>query len=154
MRQLRIALVLAVVVGALGAVTAFTSPPSSTTAAHDELVAAASRDCAATCTYTCFISIEHKNLTGGPGGYGLGRHGCFDQLDCDYHSCSVGAAPPKSELDRVMEEDGLEALLHLVPRRNVEYVAERGVVQLLADCGSVIAQLPVTPAAMAVLSTE
>ena len=93
-------------------------------------------------------------MTGGPGGYGLGRHGCIAELDCAYHACAVTGVPSTLELERLLEDSDLDELLRIVPARNLAYVAERGVVQVLADCGSVIAQLPATPSAAAAFGSD
>ncbi|MBX3173480.1 MAG: hypothetical protein KF709_03665 [Gemmatimonadaceae bacterium] len=132
------------------------STPQQLDSANGDVSPISIRDCLATCSsLPCGTTVEHQNVTGGPGGFGLGRHSCYEvELGCDYHACAVTGAPPKADLEGLIERSNLDELLRVVPRQNVAYVPERGVVQLMADCGSVIAQLPATPAAMALLSTE
>lgn len=133
--------------------SAFTRPPAATARMHDELISLASMACNSSCKQ-CLITSEHKNEAGGTT-HGLGQHACFEvALQCEYHTCTVSAAPPKLDLERMVADSRLEDLIESVPRKNLEFVPERGVVQLLADCGTVIAQLPATAAASVLLSSE
>jgi hypothetical protein len=153
MRYIRSLLGATLVFAVAAAVSAFSRLPESMPAVHEELVSLSALACNSSCK-TCWFTSEHKN-EGGGSTHGLGQHSCFEvALACDYHSCSVSAAPPKIDLERMVAESKLDELMDVVPRQNLSFVPERGVVQLLADCGTVIAQLPLPPAAAATRATE
>ena len=110
------------------------------------------RACTGSCVMPCQGSASaHANVSGTT--HGKGQHGCeVVALDCSYHSCSVTQASPLTlDVPRYVATRDIRGLAEIIPAEQLVYVPERGVLQVVADCGSVIAQLPVSAAEMRAL---
>ena len=62
------------------------------------------------------------------------------------HGCGISAAPSAPNLLRMVANGDLTGLRALLPDQNFVYVPERGAVQIVADCGVTVAQLPIAAA--------
>lgn len=111
--------------------------------AHEQLVDLASMSCNKKCS-VCSTSMEHKNEYGGDTHEGA-PHGCaITSLECgSLHGCGATFSGGPTRIEFLASEASVERILELVPERNSVVVPERGVIQLLADCGTVIAQVPI-----------
>lgn len=113
--------------------------------AHEQLVELGSMSCNKSCT-VCGNTAEHKNEYGGTSHEGA-PHGCaMTSLDCaSLHACTVSFNNGPMRIEFLASEASVAQILESVPERNRVVVPERGVIQLLADCGTVIAQIPIAP---------
>lgn len=138
----RLGQALLVAIIAFGTV-AFASADRVVASPHAQVTALMREACTGACSESCISSLEHKNEAGTT--HGLGQHGCSNTgLTCSYHSCSVSALDPTIDLMRMVANDDLEALSSTLTGQNLVYVAERGVLQVVADCGTVLAQAPIS----------
>lgn len=93
----------------------------------------------------CIPTTEHRVSAGGAMDAGAGNHDCWaNNLACDYHDCNVAHGPPVEAIYRMVASESLLELRASLPERNLTYVEERGALQVIADCGSIIAQLPLS----------
>ena len=144
MFKIRVAAVLGSLTFAL-ALVAMPEASASPTTVHDELVESMKRACDATCDTECLLSSEHRVASGGGNATkGYGTHGCSaSSLTCDYHSCNQTSIDPGVDLYRMVAGGDIREVVGSVGEMNREYVPERQVLQILSDCGNVVAQLPV-----------
>ena len=127
--------------------------------AHTQMAESVRRACDATCSsgsLACGISIEHKVDAGGSNatsGYGL--HGCLNlSTGCGYHGCAQTSISPDVDLHRLVAESDLQGIADAVGETNRVYVPEREVLQILADCGKVLAQVPLSPSRARALALD
>lgn len=131
--------------------TAFTEAGNRVPSSDEQLSVLASSACTAGCDETCLISTEHKSQTGGTT-HGRGFHGCESLgTTCEYHNCKVTAVQPEVDVRSLVADGDIDALRRVLTPSNLIYVPERGVLQVVADCGTVLSQLPVGASVAAVL---
>ncbi|MBK7905436.1 MAG: hypothetical protein IPJ78_02640 [Gemmatimonadetes bacterium] len=117
----------------------------STATLQAQLEASRFEVCTAKCNLCAGDAGHEVNAASQDGTHGRGNHSCVvDALTCAYHTCAVSSIDPVVDIYRMVAEDDVAGLRSVLHDDNVRYVPERGVVQLLADCGAVLAQLPIS----------
>jgi hypothetical protein len=100
------------------------------------------------CTFECYVEIcpayahqvdpgGSKDATGPEHNCGVTGSTCMSR-----HGCGISAIPQGTDLLRLIADEDFVALRLVIPDRNLVYVPERGVLQIVADCGTTVSQLP------------
>lgn len=111
--------------------------------AHEQLIELGSMICNKSCT-TCSNTAEHKNEGGGTTHEGAPHACAMTSLDrASLHACTVSFRNESLRIEFLAAQASVAQFLESVPERNRVVVPERGVIQVLADCGTVIAQFPI-----------
>jgi hypothetical protein len=93
----------------------------------------------------CITQSQHEIYNGGNKGHKLGNHECeMTGLTCSYHDCGVSRGPSLDAIHRMVATEDLVGLREHLSDENLRYVESREALQIVADCGSIMAQLPLS----------
>ena len=103
----------------------------------------------------CPIATFHEVWVGGNLTAINTSHPCEDNgLSCTFHSCSVSSGLTLESISRMVASNDVIALKAALSEENLKYVAGREALQVVADCGSILAQAPLSRQNAAVLGFE
>ncbi len=120
--------------------------PTARVASLDSQLEEMRRICVAKCKNCISQSIHEVNAVEEGGTHGRGNHSCSTTgEDCSYHTCAASALGAEVDvIRRLVAKGDVEGLRRMLPADQVVLVSEREVVQVLAECGSVVAQFPMS----------